>query len=381
MRRRLGRSLSVVVAIGPDRPLFTRRGERVRPHGNRQLSHPSAHRLDLTPGTVRLQQQHVDDGTQQAQRAVHPTVVVTPVEHHPARRGVTGIHREQANDHPIRAVPFMSQPPCCAAAIANTQTRNSMSQPPLQQPPPQWGPYVGAGDPDVPHVEPHGTGHPPDREDGLFARVELRGLEPLTPTLPVWCATSCATAPCRPGLVCPSRAERYMAPPRHPSRGPGRVVSGPPLGERAASQRSHSRHVHPDGAVDQPLHPPVPRRHRRRRRRPPKVRLWRPPKARFRRRGGGGVGAEHPGQPVAQRAVHQRRASTKVAATADPIHLTAARPLHHEGQQAEDRQRQEHAHHVGRVQSTFIPGSARTTGRRPRPGGDARSVPVRRRSS
>ena len=28
-------------------------------------------------------------------------------------------------------------------------------------------------------------------------RVELRGLEPLTPTLPVWCATSCATAPYR----------------------------------------------------------------------------------------------------------------------------------------------------------------------------------------
>ena len=25
--------------------------------------------------------------------------------------------------------------------------------------------------------------------------VELRGLEPLTPTLPVWCATSCAIAP------------------------------------------------------------------------------------------------------------------------------------------------------------------------------------------
>src|SRR4051794_39869595 len=31
-------------------------------------------------------------------------------------------------------------------------------------------------------------------------RVELRGLEPLTPTLPVWCATSCATAP----LSCPA---------------------------------------------------------------------------------------------------------------------------------------------------------------------------------
>jgi hypothetical protein len=27
--------------------------------------------------------------------------------------------------------------------------------------------------------------------------VELRGLEPLTPTLPVWCATSCAIAPSR----------------------------------------------------------------------------------------------------------------------------------------------------------------------------------------
>src|ERR1044071_9581976 len=33
---------------------------------------------------------------------------------------------------------------------------------------------------------------------GLVLNVELRGLEPLTPTLPVWCATSCATAPRRP---------------------------------------------------------------------------------------------------------------------------------------------------------------------------------------
>src|SRR5689334_1047212 len=32
---------------------------------------------------------------------------------------------------------------------------------------------------------------------GKQIRVELRGLEPLTPTLPVWCATSCATAPGR----------------------------------------------------------------------------------------------------------------------------------------------------------------------------------------
>jgi hypothetical protein len=44
---------------------------------------------------------------------------------------------------------------------------------------------------------------PADREpDPTFRTmahvVEPRGLEPLTPTLPVWCATSCATAPGRP---------------------------------------------------------------------------------------------------------------------------------------------------------------------------------------
>jgi hypothetical protein len=31
----------------------------------------------------------------------------------------------------------------------------------------------------------------------LVKRVELRGFEPLTPTLPVWCATNCAIAPRR----------------------------------------------------------------------------------------------------------------------------------------------------------------------------------------
>ena len=36
----------------------------------------------------------------------------------------------------------------------------------------------------------------PDHMVGAgFLMVELRGLEPLTPTLPVWCATSCAIAP------------------------------------------------------------------------------------------------------------------------------------------------------------------------------------------
>ena len=34
---------------------------------------------------------------------------------------------------------------------------------------------------------------PTEVRTGLL--VELRGLEPLTPTLPVWCATSCAIAP------------------------------------------------------------------------------------------------------------------------------------------------------------------------------------------
>src|SRR6478672_4522392 len=37
-----------------------------------------------------------------------------------------------------------------------------------------------------------------DLKKALVKGVELRGLEPLTPTLPVWCATSCATAPCDP---------------------------------------------------------------------------------------------------------------------------------------------------------------------------------------
>src|SRR3954467_1603013 len=68
------------------------------------------------------------------------------------------------------------------------------------------------------------------------AQVELRGLEPLTPTLPVWCATSCATAPCRPGLVCPSRRQPYRpgndtqrgVPPGGPRAGrhpPGELVA------------------------------------------------------------------------------------------------------------------------------------------------------------
>src|SRR3954465_1173422 len=70
--------------------------------------------------------------------------------------------------------------------------------------------------------------------------VELRGLEPLTPTLPVWCATSCATAPCRPGLVCPSRRQPYRPGDRVPAGGPSpRATCGrrrrPPARARTAT--------------------------------------------------------------------------------------------------------------------------------------------------
>ncbi len=46
----------------------------------------------------------------------------------------------------------------------------------------------------------HRTRKPSDlrrcRDQRVLLGVELTGLEPVTPTLPVWCATSCATAPC-----------------------------------------------------------------------------------------------------------------------------------------------------------------------------------------
>src|SRR3954452_10738341 len=80
----------------------------------------------------------------------------------------------------------------------------------------------------------------PESENGLVRRVELRGLEPLTPTLPVWCATSCATAPCRPGLVCPSRRQLYRAAASGPRRGGGAPARAPPPG-RAGSGLLHLR--------------------------------------------------------------------------------------------------------------------------------------------
>ena len=81
---------------------------------------------------------------------------------------------------------------------------------------------------------------PPETENGLVRRVELRGLEPLTPTLPVWCATSCATAPCRPGLVCPSRRQLYRAEQAEPAQGWRRPRRGAATG-RASSALVHLR--------------------------------------------------------------------------------------------------------------------------------------------
>ena len=48
----------------------------------------------------------------------------------------------------------------------------------------------------------HGSGTNKNARTAVraFVLVEPRGLEPLTPTLPVWCATSCATAPRHPEL-------------------------------------------------------------------------------------------------------------------------------------------------------------------------------------
>ena len=47
----------------------------------------------------------------------------------------------------------------------------------------------------------------------LLKWVELRGLEPLTPTLPVWCATSCATAPiCTRNRVPSTDGKDYTSP-------------------------------------------------------------------------------------------------------------------------------------------------------------------------
>src|SRR3712207_5446682 len=70
-----------------------------------------------------------------------------------------------------------------------------------------------------PELQPRKSSTQGATKKALLRWVELRGLEPLTPTLPVWCATSCATAPCRPGLVRPSREQLYRPVTPRPRRG------------------------------------------------------------------------------------------------------------------------------------------------------------------
>jgi site-specific DNA recombinase len=69
----------------------------------------------------------------------------------------------------------------------------------------------------------------------MVRSVELRGLEPLTPTLPVWCATSCATAPCPAE---PNGLLKCTQSPRVPvTRYPGASVQG-----GIGRERGHRRH-------------------------------------------------------------------------------------------------------------------------------------------
>ncbi len=74
----------------------------------------------------------------------------------------------------------------------------------------------------IEHLDQEGEGSAETPADPEFRTtrhvVEPRGLEPLTPTLPVWCATSCATAPCAlPGL--PGTGKLYTRQPAWSPRG------------------------------------------------------------------------------------------------------------------------------------------------------------------
>src|SRR4029453_3423893 len=86
-----------------------------------------------------------------------------------------------------------------------------------------------------PQLQPETTQAALQKENGLVIGVELRGLEPLTPTLPVWCATSCATAPFRLGLVCPSREQLYRGGRLIPRKGWRRPWRAPPPGGRCSA--------------------------------------------------------------------------------------------------------------------------------------------------
>src|SRR4051812_22780004 len=97
-----------------------------------------------------------------------------------------------------------------------------------------------------PQLQPVTTQAAHPKGNGLVIGVELRGLEPLTPTLPVWCATSCATAPCRPGLVCPGRRQLYRPDPAPPRRGGGAARRGAATGSESSDAHLGDPQVVPE---------------------------------------------------------------------------------------------------------------------------------------
>ena len=78
--------------------------------------------------------------------------------------------------------------------------------------------------------------------------VELRGLEPLTPTLPVWCATSCATAPDPGSRTGPPRTELAML-----QRASQRAAR--PCGTSACGNHGHAGRKPRNYGVSGPRHP------------------------------------------------------------------------------------------------------------------------------
>jgi hypothetical protein len=88
-----------------------------------------------------------------------------------------------------------------------------------------------------------------------FLLVELRGLEPLTPTLPVWCATSCATAPCCPRSPGHSRNSTHPLTPAVAGGSVrervGREIGHNPLGLSPGAGQAGTDHFPPGDSVQE----------------------------------------------------------------------------------------------------------------------------------
>lgn len=104
------------------------------------------------------------------------------------------------------------------------------------------------GPPSLTSVLRRGNDKPAHRVDAGLKEttlVELRGLEPLTPTLPVWCATSCAIAPSRAHrsyTTANKRSKSQFRPPRRPPRvPPGRAPDGSACAFRAPAPTRRRR--------------------------------------------------------------------------------------------------------------------------------------------